>query len=71
VLIGPSAHEVDPETLGAHAHDHWHGRVASAKFSAHTHSHVHLNDVKADGELNSHTHTRVHERLPWEDRDLD
>jgi len=30
-----SGHEVDPDTADAHAHDHTHRRLASAKFAAH------------------------------------
>ena len=71
MLISAPTHEVDPQTLGAHVHDHSHRRVVSPKFAAHNHNHVHLDDVKADGELNGHTHSRAHERLPWENRDPD
>ena len=71
VLTVPSAHEVGPQALGAHAHDHSHRRVTSAKFAAHTHNHVHLDDLKADAELNGHSHSRAHKKLPWENQDPD
>ena len=71
VLIGSSAHEVDAQTLGAHAHDHSHRRADSPKFAAPAHNHVHLDDVKADGQLNGHTHNLAHKKLPWEDGDSD
>jgi len=61
-----TAHEVEPDTCGAHAHDHTHRRLASAKFAAHEHYHVHPDDLKADVTLNAHTHARTHARLPWE-----
>jgi len=59
-------HEVDSETIDAHAHDHTHRRVSSTKFGAHLHHHLHLHDEGADAELNGHTHARAHERHPWE-----
>jgi hypothetical protein len=61
-----AAHEVEPDTCGAHAHDHTHRRLASVKFAAHEHYHVHPDDLKADATLNGHTHARAHSRLPWE-----
>jgi hypothetical protein len=64
-----ASHEVDSDTLDAHAHDHTHRKVSSAKFAAHLHHHLHLSDVEADGEFNGHTHARVHARHPWEPAD--
>lgn len=61
-----ATHEVDAETLDAHAHDHTHGRRSSVKFAAHLHYHLHLIDVEADAELNGHTHAPAHARHPWE-----
>jgi hypothetical protein len=65
-----AAHEVEPDTCGAHAHDHTHRRLASVKFAAHEHYHVHPDDLKADATLNAHTHARAHARLPWESQNL-
>jgi hypothetical protein len=59
-------HEVDSETIDAHAHDHTHRRVSSTKFAAHLHHHLHLDDAEADAEFNGHTHARAHARHPWE-----
>lgn len=64
--LADAAHEVEPDTCGAHAHDHTHRRLASAKFAAHDHFHVHPDDLKADATLNGHTHARAHSKLPWE-----
>ena len=65
-VLTAATHEVDPETVEAHAHDHTHRRVSSTKFAAHMHHHLHLNDEEADAELNGHTHARAHARHPWE-----
>jgi hypothetical protein len=68
VLAG-SDHEVDVETPGAHAHDHTHRRITSAKFAAHEHPHRHLANADSDAELNGHSHASTHSRFPWEDAD--
>jgi hypothetical protein len=68
-VLTAAAHEVDPETAGAHAHDHTHGRRISGKFAAHLHHHLHLNDLEADAELNGHTHARDRTTHPWESAD--
>ena len=66
-LLTSADHQVGAETLGAHAHDHTHRRVSSAKFAAHEHPHLHLTDMEADARLNGHGHAQTHSRLPWED----
>jgi hypothetical protein len=47
-----AAHEVDPKTSDAHAHDHKHLQRAWGTLAAHEHSHVHAKDLVADAELN-------------------
>ena len=60
-------HEVDPETLGAHSHEHAHTvRSLSSKIAAHDHWHLHHEDPKADEKRNGHSHARRRPRMPWE-----